>query len=93
LPAASDSSRSRDAATVSTSASALLRQTRAGFSVAWFDIGKNALVDLPQIYERLDETHYAYRSPTNNYEATLVMDASGFVRVYPELWQMEDWQG
>ena len=33
---------------------------RAEFSVAWFDIGKEKLVDLPQIYERRDETHYWY---------------------------------
>lgn len=63
---------------------------RAEFSVAWFDIGKEALVELPQIYERRDETHYWYQSPDGNYEAMLEMDASGFVRVYPTLWEMED---
>jgi uncharacterized protein len=62
---------------------------RAEFSVAWFDIGKTALVELPQIYERRDETHYWYQSPTSGYEAMLEMDATGFVRVYPELWEME----
>ncbi|MEW9834767.1 putative glycolipid-binding domain-containing protein [Mesorhizobium marinum] len=62
---------------------------RAGFSVAWFDIGKDALVDLPQIYERRDETHYWYQSPTSGYEAMLELDESGFVRVYPELWELE----
>ncbi len=63
---------------------------RAGFSVAWFDIGKDAMVELPQIYERRDETHYWYQSPENGYEAILAMDESGFVRDYPGLWRMDD---
>ena len=63
---------------------------RAEFSVAWFDIGKKALAELPQIYERRDETHYWYELPTGYYEAMLEIDPSGFARVYPELWQMED---
>jgi hypothetical protein len=62
---------------------------RAEFSVVWFDIGKQALVELPQIYERRDETHYWYESPTAGYEAMLEIDASGFARVYPDLWEME----
>lgn len=62
---------------------------RAEFSVAWFDVGKTALVELPQIYERLDERHYHYISPPSGYEATLEMDESGFVKVYPDLWVME----
>jgi hypothetical protein len=63
---------------------------RAEFSVAWFDIGKERLVDLPQIYERRDETRYWYESPTADYEAMLEIDSSGFARVYPDLWEMED---
>ena len=63
---------------------------RAEFSVAWFDLGKEKLVDLPQIYERRDKTHYWYASPTVDYEAMLEIDASGFARVYPDLWEMED---
>ena len=62
---------------------------RAEFSVVWFDIGKEKLVELPQIYERRDETHYWYKSPTANYEAMLEIDLSGFARVYPDLWEME----
>ena len=65
---------------------------RAEFSVAWFDIDKQALVELPQIYERRDETHYWYESPTaDGYEAMLEIDRfSGFARDYPTLWRMED---
>ena len=36
---------------------------RAEFSVAWFDIGKEQLVELPQIYERRTKTRYWYESP------------------------------
>ena len=62
---------------------------RAEFSVAWFDIGQERLVELPQIYERRDETHYWYSSPPSGYEAILEMDKSGFVRLYPDLWELE----
>jgi uncharacterized protein len=63
---------------------------RAGFSVAWFDIDKEALTELPQIYERRDETHYWYQSPNSGYEAMLEIDESGFVRVYPQFSEMEE---
>lgn len=63
---------------------------RAEFSVVWFDIGRERLLHLPQIYERRDDTRYWYESPTSGYQATLEIDSSGFVRLYPELWQMED---
>ena len=63
---------------------------RSAFSVAWFDIGRETLVELPQIYERRDALLYAYQSPDNDYAAMLVMDESGFVRTYPELWEIED---
>ena len=63
---------------------------RAEFSVVWFDVGKEKLVELPQIYERRDETHYWYESPTAKYEAILEIDPSGFARVYPDLWKMEE---
>lgn len=63
---------------------------RAEFSVAWFDLGKEKLTELPQIYERRDETHYWYESPTAGYQAMLEMADSGFVRLYPDLWEMEE---
>ena len=62
---------------------------KAAFSVVWFDIGKTELVALPQVYVRLDERRYGYSSPQGGYEAILEMADSGFVRVYPDLWQME----
>jgi len=63
---------------------------RAEFSVVWFDIAQEKLTELPQIYERRDEKLYWYQSPTVGYEAMLEMDESGFVRVYPDLWEMEE---
>lgn len=57
--------------------------------VAWYDIGVERLVVLPQIYRRIDAESYAYQSPTAAYRATLDVAPSGFVRVYPELWIME----
>ncbi|MEQ1941119.1 putative glycolipid-binding domain-containing protein [Mesorhizobium sp. VNQ89] len=63
---------------------------RAEFSVAWFDIGKQALVELPQVYERIDTDRYAYQSPTTGYADELMIDpVTGFVRDYPSLWSME----
>jgi hypothetical protein len=60
---------------------------QADIRVAWFDIGAERLVDLPQHYRRLDEHRYAYRG--FSYQATLEMAPSGFVRLYPDLWAME----
>lgn len=70
-----------------------LRRVRIGvgeaadIKVVWFDVGAERLVELPQSYRRLDESRYAYRG--FSYAATLEMAASGFVRLYPELWEME----
>ena len=58
-------------------------------SAAWFDIGAADLVRLPQQYRRVAEDRYWYRSPMGEYEAVLEMAANGFVRLYPELWEME----
>ena len=55
----------------------------------WFDIGQATLVRLPQSYRRTAADRYHYSSPTAGYEATLEMAASGFVRVYPGMWEME----
>lgn len=64
----------------------------AEISAAWFDIGRATLTHLPQIYQRLAADRYRYSSPTAGYDAVLEMAASGFVRLYPGLWEME-WGG
>lgn len=56
---------------------------------AWFDVGESTLIRLPQQYRRTEPDRYYYNSPTAGYEATLEMAASGFVRLYPGLWEME----
>jgi hypothetical protein len=56
---------------------------------AWFDIGESGLVRLPQRYRRLSEYRYHYVSKTTSYEAVLELAPNGFVRSYPELWEME----
>lgn len=61
----------------------------ADFSVAWWDAGERALVNLPQHYERRSERKYWYESPSGPYEAELEFAASGFARHYPQLWALE----
>lgn len=61
----------------------------ADIPAAWFDIGEVTLVRLPQHYRRTAADRYHYSSPSTGYEATLEMAASGFVRLYPGLWEME----
>jgi len=56
---------------------------------AWFDIGEPTLVTLEQRYRRTAPDRYDYSSPAADYRATLEMAASGFVRRYPGLWEME----
>jgi hypothetical protein len=60
------------------------------FSVAWFDLNEDNLIPLLQRYRRVDSRHYAYESPQGPYSATLKMSRSGFVAVYPDLWELED---
>jgi hypothetical protein len=57
--------------------------------VAWLDAGADALEELPQRYERLDATRVRYSAPSVPYAATLELADSGFVRLYPGLWEMD----
>jgi hypothetical protein len=59
---------------------------RADVPVAWFDIG-GGLHRLPQTYERLSSDRYRYEAPSVGYVAELEVNATGFVRTYPRLWQ------
>lgn len=61
----------------------------ADIPAAWFDIGEAGLTRLPQHYRRLDGDRYHYASPTTGYEAVLELAPNGFVRLYPDLWEME----
>jgi hypothetical protein len=62
-------------------------------TAAWFDIGETTLVRLPQQYRRIAEGRYWYSSPMGGYEAVLEMAENGFVRLYPDLWEMEALRG
>ena len=56
---------------------------------AWFDIGEARMTRLPQHYRRLSADRYQYDSPTAGYSAVLELAPSGFVSLYPDLWQHE----
>ncbi|WP_254702632.1 putative glycolipid-binding domain-containing protein [Sulfitobacter sp. THAF37] len=55
-------------------------------TAVWLDTEDWCFKPLRQVYRRLSETEFAYRSPTHGYAATLTADAFGIVREYPELW-------
>jgi hypothetical protein len=57
---------------------------------AWLDLPHATLSFLPQRYRRETESIYWYQSPTVSYEAHLEIAPSGFVRVYPGLWVLEE---
>lgn len=62
---------------------------RAEVPVAWLDIPEGELQLLPQRYERRDALSYWYEAPTAGYAGVLEVDAEGFARRYPGLWEME----
>jgi hypothetical protein len=53
---------------------------------AWLDDSSWTFARLPQRYERRDARSYWYQAPTTGYEGMLVVNAEGFVQVYPGLW-------
>lgn len=62
----------------------------ADIDVAWLDDKARAISELPQHYRREGPSTYRYDSPTTGYHEVLEMSpTSGFVRVYPGLWELE----
>jgi hypothetical protein len=59
-------------------------------AAAWLDDSSWAFSRLPQRYQRLDDRSYWYQAPTTGYEGKLVVNADGFVQVYPGLWEAID---
>jgi hypothetical protein len=57
--------------------------------VAWFDITTGKLELVVQRYERRTADTYWYESARFNYRAMLEVDAHGFVRRYPQLWEAQ----
>jgi hypothetical protein len=56
---------------------------------AWLDVSTGTLDVLVQRYERRSETTYWYEAPRFNYAGMLEVDKIGFVRRYPDLWDVE----
>lgn len=57
--------------------------------VAWLIPGSTTLVELRQVY-RCDSSHaYRYEAPDVPYRAVLELAPNGFVRRYPESWELE----
>jgi hypothetical protein len=54
---------------------------------AWLELESGTLRELPQRYERRDETSYGYESPRTGYAGLLEMLPNGLVRRYPGLWE------
>jgi hypothetical protein len=60
---------------------------RAVTQTAWLDDSTFTLEALEQIYLRQSSLAYAYESPRFAYAGVLDVDAAGFVRRYPTLWE------
>jgi len=58
-------------------------------TAAWLDVSAGTLEPLSQRYERRTEDAFWYEAPRFGYAASLDVAASGFVRRYPGLWEME----
>jgi hypothetical protein len=59
--------------------------------VAWLDVSAGTLDLLHQRYDRRDDSAYWYEAPRFDYTAMLDVDPSGFIRLYPGLWEAEPW--
>lgn len=56
---------------------------------ALLNVTTGTLELLPQCYERLSGEIYRYEAPTAGYFALLDVATSGFIRLYPGLWEEE----
>jgi uncharacterized protein len=57
--------------------------------VAWLDVAVGTLTVLPQRYERRGDATYWYEAPSVPYTGLLEVTPTGFIRRYPDLWEME----
>lgn len=58
--------------------------------VAWLDLPDGTLRLLPQRYERRSANSYWYESPSTGYAKMIELAESGFARIYPQGWVLED---
>jgi hypothetical protein len=66
---------------------------KAEVQAAWLRFPSFDLEPLAQVYERLGEFRYRYSSRGGEFVTELTVNRSGFVTVYPKLWEVEgnDW--
>jgi hypothetical protein len=57
--------------------------------VAWLDVSAGTLDVLPQRYERRTQEMYWYEAPRVGYADMLEVGPTGFIRLYPGLWEVE----
>ena len=62
---------------------------RADAPAAWLDLPTQALGELAQRYERLDDSSYSYEAPRFDVAQQLRVSPEGMVLDYPGLWQAE----
>jgi uncharacterized protein len=63
---------------------------RISLRAAWLDFPSMTLESLDQTYERVSESLYRFESGGGSFVAMLETNALGFVRRYPDLWQLEE---
>jgi hypothetical protein len=63
---------------------------KAPVNAAWLKFPSFELEPLSQVYSRIDESTYRYRSGGGQFTADLKVDRVGFVRNYPAIWQEEE---
>jgi len=68
---------------------ALAEGKAASATAAWLDVSAGTLKVLAQRYERRSMSTYWYEAPNAHYEALLEVTPTGFVRLYPGLWEAE----
>ena len=81
-----------------TPATNLLPLRRLALAIGESAVVESALLDehswsfrrLTQRYERMDEEHYHYESPSGGYEGVLRVRADGVVLHYPGLWVVSE---
>jgi uncharacterized protein (TIGR00725 family) len=57
--------------------------------VAWLDVSDGRFEVLPQRYDRRTEATYWYEAPSVGYADLLEVGPTGFIRLYPGLWEAE----
>lgn len=57
------------------------------FEMAWIDLEALTVHRAAQIYTKLSENRFHYRSPDSGFEAEITVDDDGFVRWYPSLFE------